>query len=161
MWDLLRLLCQVKKLGDFQIRLMAIIFISVFIASCATSDSQKMKLKMAWKSGPPTRHAVSLELASAGSIRRGNGETKPLNNINGFKASYTQTIADHQEGLLVSFSDFEIPQLVANQVTKEASDMQNMILKITSLALGTRADFIMSPDGEFIRLHQFEQFKEA
>ena len=149
-----------KNINLVNIRLFIIISVTALFASCAIVESRDATLKMEWKAGPPTRHDVSVEVVVARKTQRGEGETELQNTTTRLKASYTQTINEHQEGLLVSFSDLEVPEQDYSQLKNAPSEMQKIIVNVTSLAFGARSDFIMSPGGEFIRLHQVEQFKE-
>ena len=159
MCDSLRLLHRLKHRACKSLLLVCILSTS-FITADAIAQFQEVKLKVSWQAGPPTRHVVSYNLVVAGSIQDKNGKTKQLDNATRYEASYTQTITDYQEGLLVSFSDTEIPEPDDLVGELKATDMQQAILKLSSLAFGTRADYIVSTEGEFIRLHQFEKFVE-
>ena len=136
-----------KNAQPVQMRLFIMISVAALFASGATADSRDATLKMAWKAGPPTRHDVSIEVVIARKIQRGEGETELRNTTTHLKASYTQTINDHQEGLLVSFSNYEVPEQDYSQLKIAPSEMQKINFNVMSLAFGTRSDFIMSPGG--------------
>ncbi len=146
----------------------ALLLVSLFIQSCAAptgiTDTGDITLAMNWGAGPPTKHVVVYELDVQVAFQDTKGDSKDTRNLAEYKASYIQTIDDHPEGLLVRQKNFKVLEpknetdLDKDLIAK--SQMQLALIKITALIFASRPDYIMSPNGEFVRFHEFGKFSE-
>ena len=141
-------------------KLFVCLILSYFIMSCTSANRGDVALTMAWKAGPPTKHVVSYELSLKTESEDANGSIKNTSIGNQYKASYSQTISDHPDGLLVRQEDIKVAEPTFSSNDKTPSEMQVIILKLTALLFVSRPDYIMSPNGEFVGFDKFEQFKE-
>ena len=141
--------------------LQALFLMLPMLVACATPAAKEITLNMNWNAGPPTKHLVSYQLGVELDVedKTGRKQTNQQNTL--YEGTYTQTISDHEKGLLVSFSNFDItaPDPYIGDI--KASVMQLALIKATSLIFVARPDYIMSVDGEFIALHDFEQYISA
>jgi len=149
-------------MNKFKQRLLKLLPIPCFLFGCASSvESEEILLTMAWKAGPPTSHVVSLELNLLADISADKGQSHAIETSQKYETSFTQTVSDHPDGILVSFTDIEVAEPGSTIGGMETSPMQQMILKMTSLGLASKPDYIMSSNGEFVRLHKIEQYETA
>lgn len=136
-----------------------IVSISV-LTSCASVEARDKTLTMAWKAGPPTKNVVSFELNVQGEFENADGKTRELGNRTRYQASYTQSITDHPDGLLVQQTNFKVAEPDNFNSGISPSKMQIVILKVTALLFASRPDYIVKPNGEFVGFHQFEKYEQ-
>ncbi len=131
------------------------------LMACATPSApaaNEIKLNMDWREGQPTKHSVSFQLGIQAQFGNENGQKRDMEKNTTYAGMYTRKISKHEKGLLVSFSDVEVTTANPGISDIAPSRMQLAIGKISALLLVARPDFIMSPSGEFIALHDYEQY---
>lgn len=138
--------------------LLLLLLILPMLMACATPAANEIKLNMDWREGQTTKHAISFQLGLQTQLGNVNGQKQDINTNTTYEGTYTRKISQHQQGLLVSYSDVEVTTDNPSMSDTRLSATQLAIVKISALLIVARPDFIMSPDGEFIALHAYDQY---
>lgn len=146
---------------DHKVLLLLSMLITGSLASCVIADTGEITLKMGWEVGPPTQHVLLYEVDLRGTVEDSKGGLKHTTSRTTSKVSYTQTISEHPEGLLVRQTKFKVLESELDVSPMTISQMQVVLVKISAVIFASRPDYIMSPTGEFVRLHEFDKYSEV
>lgn len=153
------------------ITLICLFFIFMVSNGYANSKLTDVRLTMMWEAAEPMRltHQFKVDSSILG------------NNISWFyEGEFTRKITQHEEGLLVTHSDFKLIRAdlsESNQRSKknkkrsksknkrrqaiDNSEVKNLLAKLAVAGIVMRPNFIMSPKGEFIRFYEYEKYKAS
>ena len=124
--------------------------LSIGIPLISLADDHVVTLNMDWQAARVSQHHRVIDISNSDS-------TISVRYL--MEGRYRQKITEHNEGLLVSRYDVSIDQSSITFTEIKPSELQRLIMNVTALMMISTPDYIVSPDGQFLRIDDFDAFK--
>lgn len=135
------------------------------LAACATNQAipaaKTVSLNINSAAISTTQHVISFNKKRVTRSTKENGSIENTNQTVGFGGAFARTVTEHTDGLLVSHTNIKIEKPDPSLGDALASPLQLSSIELTSLTFVAKPDYIMSRDGEFVRLYNYDQFEAA